>query len=57
MTWLSHHPDDELDRCYWLGGRPQNTFFDGQMDEIRLSDVARSAAEIAATWTLSATCP
>lgn len=35
---------------YKVGGRPANTFLDGEMDEVRLSDVARSAAEIAAAF-------
>ncbi len=31
---------------YHVGGRPSNTFVDGSIDEVRLSDVARSATEI-----------
>lgn len=31
---------------YHVGGRPSNTFIDGDIDEVRLSDVARSATEI-----------
>ena len=42
---------------YKVGGRPQNTFLDGYMDEIRLSDVARTAGEIAATWADAVSCP
>ena len=33
---------------WYIGGRPSNTFVDGWMDEVRLSNVARSASEIAA---------
>jgi len=29
-----------------VGGRPYNTFFDGYMDEVRVSNIARTAAEI-----------
>jgi len=36
-------PDD-----YKLGGRPANTFLEGDMDEVRLSDIARAGEEIAA---------
>lgn len=38
-------PDD-----YKIGGRPANTFLEGDMDEVRVSDVARSADEIAAAF-------
>ena len=38
-------PDD-----YKIGGRPANTFLEGEMDEVRLSDVARGADEIAAAY-------
>lgn len=42
---------------YKIGGRPQNTFLDGWMDEVRLSDVARSAADIAGVWNGALQCP
>ena len=32
---------------YKVGGRPANTFLEGDMDEVRLSDIARSPDEIA----------
>ena len=32
--------------AYHVGGRPSNTFIDGSIDEVRLSDIARSATEI-----------
>ena len=35
---------------YKVGGRPANTFLDGDMDDVRVSDVARSADEIAAAY-------
>ena len=35
---------------YKVGGRPQNTFLTGDMDEIRLSHIARTADEIADAW-------
>lgn len=35
---------------YKVGGRPANTFLDGDMDEVRLSDIARTAEEIAAAY-------
>lgn len=35
---------------YKVGGRPFNTFLEGDMDEVRLSDVARTADEIAAAY-------
>jgi hypothetical protein len=35
---------------YKVGGRPENTFLDGWMDDVRLSDVARSAGEISKVW-------
>jgi hypothetical protein len=38
-------PDD-----YKVGGRPANTFLDGGMDDVRLSDVARTPEEIAAAY-------
>ena len=42
----------------YVGGRPSNDFVDGTMDEVRLSNVARSANEIADNWTtLSTQCP
>jgi hypothetical protein len=42
----------------YVGGRPSNDFVDGTMDEVRLSNVARSASEIADRWTaLSTQCP
>lgn len=31
---------------YHVGGRPSNTFIEGDIDEVRLSDIARSATEI-----------
>jgi len=31
---------------YWVGGRPENTFLTGTIDEVRLSDVERTATEI-----------
>ncbi len=41
-----------LDRAFFLavniGGRPFNTFLQGEMDEVRFSDVARTADEIRA---------
>jgi hypothetical protein len=43
---------------FYLGGRPSNTFFEGVLDEVRLSRVAREPSEIADTWsTLSVLCP
>ncbi len=35
---------------YKLGGRPANTFLEGDMDEVRLSDVARTSDEITAAY-------
>jgi hypothetical protein len=35
---------------YKVGGRPFNTFLDGDMDDVRLSDVARGSDEIAAAY-------
>ena len=35
---------------YKVGGRPANTFLDGDMDEVRLSEQARTAEEIAAAY-------
>jgi hypothetical protein len=35
---------------WYIGGRPSNTFVDGVMDEVRVSNVARTAAEIAANY-------
>ncbi len=32
---------------WYIGGRPSNTFVDGAMDEVRVSNTARSATEIA----------
>ncbi len=38
---------DLEDPADWnLGGRPSNTFLEGDLDEIRVSDVARTPAEI-----------
>ncbi len=42
---------------YKVGGRPFNTFLDGWMDELRLSDIARSSSEIAAAWNAASLCP
>ncbi len=41
---------------YKVGGRYQNTYLDGWLDEVRLSDVARSAQEIQTTWAGAAAC-
>jgi len=35
---------------YYLGGRPSNTFLNGQLDEVRVSDIARTQSEISATF-------
>jgi len=35
---------------FFIGGRPSNTFVDGSMDEVRVSNIARSASEIAANY-------
>jgi hypothetical protein len=42
---------------YYLGGRPANTFLDGQLGPIRLSSTAHTATEIAATWNNANACP
>ncbi len=39
-----------------VGGRPQNLFLDGWMDEVRMSVIARPAGEIAANWAAAAAC-
>ncbi|MDY0001108.1 MAG: LamG-like jellyroll fold domain-containing protein, partial [Polyangia bacterium] len=41
---------------YKVGGRPSNTFLEGSMDEIRLSDIARTPQEILAHWNGAQTC-
>jgi hypothetical protein len=38
-----------------VGGH--SVFLDGWMDEVRVSDVARSPAEIAAAWDAALSCP
>ena len=38
-------PDD-----YKIGGRPSNSFLEGGMDDVRLSDVARTPNEITAAY-------
>ena len=41
-----------------VGGRPANDFLTGTIDEVRISDVARSASAISNTWNqLSVLCP
>jgi hypothetical protein len=42
---------------YKVGGRPQNTFLDGWIDEVRLSSVARTQTEIRNTWIGASACP
>lgn len=44
------------DNDFKVGGRPQNVYLDGWMDEVRLSVVARPAGEIAANWHAAAAC-
>ncbi len=41
---------------YKVGGRIANSYLDGWMDEVRLSDVARTAAEISWSWAGAASC-
>ncbi len=45
------HPQDLK-----VGGRPQNDFLDGWMDEVRLSTIARPPGEIAANWSAAQSC-
>jgi hypothetical protein len=42
---------------YQIGGRPQNTFFNGVIDEMRISNVARTGAQIANYYTSAVSCP
>jgi hypothetical protein len=42
---------------YQIGGRPSNTFFNGIIDEMRLSNTARTAAQISAYYTAASACP
>jgi hypothetical protein len=41
---------------YNIGGRPSNTFLEGSMDEVRLSDIARSPEEILVHWNNAQPC-
>ncbi|MDY0003385.1 MAG: LamG-like jellyroll fold domain-containing protein [Polyangia bacterium] len=41
---------------YKVGGRPYNDFLEGSMDEIRLSDIARTPEEIWAHWSSAQAC-
>ncbi|MDY0002307.1 MAG: LamG-like jellyroll fold domain-containing protein, partial [Polyangia bacterium] len=41
---------------YKVGGRPYNDFLEGSMDEIRLSDIARTPEEIRAHWSSAQAC-
>ncbi len=42
---------------YQIGGRPSNTFFNGVIDEMRISSVARTGAQIANYYTSAVSCP
>ena len=42
---------------YQLGGRPANTFFNGIIDEMRISNVARTAAVISGYYSTASACP
>ncbi len=43
---------------FYVGGRPGNHFLGGTLDEIRLSDVARTSGEISTVWNQQAiACP
>jgi hypothetical protein len=42
---------------FQFGGRPYNTFLNGVMDEIRISNVARTQAQIQGYYTAAAVCP
>ena len=41
---------------YKIGGRPFNTFLDGWMDEVRISDSTRTAIDIEDAWERALPC-
>ncbi len=41
---------------YNIGGRNQNTYINGEMDELRISDIARSTVEIASYYATANVC-
>jgi hypothetical protein len=42
---------------YQIGGRPSNTFLNGTMDEMRISNIARTGAQIQNYYKSASTCP
>ncbi|HEX8793692.1 MAG TPA: LamG-like jellyroll fold domain-containing protein [Polyangiaceae bacterium] len=42
---------------YQIGGRPANTFFNGTIDEMRLSNIAKTQGQIANYYASASTCP
>ncbi len=42
---------------YQIGGRPSNTFINGTIDEMRLSNIARTAGQISNYYSSASTCP
>jgi hypothetical protein len=50
VGWTSYGKTMVDPSSWYIGGRPSNSFVDGVMDEVRVSNIARSASEIAANY-------